>query len=129
MKVVLPTNGDRVSPLLDAAKNFVLVATASDGTRSRKELVIDVTDSIGKAKRIGELGADVLICGAISWPLEVMVTSAGTRVIPNTCGFLDEVVDAYFAGELTEHAFLSPGCPGRQHRRCHRHGRRWRNGW
>lgn len=129
MKVVLAIDGQRISPLLDAASCFVLVTASPDGALTRKESLIAEADPVAKARRIADLGADVLICGAISWPFEAMLTSAGMRVIPNTCGPLDEVTAAYFAGALTEQAFLLPGCPGRQHRRRHRHGRRWRHGW
>ena len=114
--------------MLDAARSFVLLSADPNGALGRKEVVIADEDPVTKAKHIVELGAGVLICGAISWPLEAMLRSAGMRVIPNTCGPLDEVAAAYFAGELTEQAFLLPGCPGRQHRHRHRHGRRWRNG-
>jgi predicted Fe-Mo cluster-binding NifX family protein len=129
MKVLLPTDGDRISPVLDAARDFVLVTVNSDGALTRKKVLIADADPVTKVKRIIELGPDVLICGAISWPLEAMLTSAGMRVIPNTCGPLSQVAAAYFAGALTEQAFLLPGCPGRQHRHRHRNGRRWRNGW
>lgn len=127
MKVVLPMEGDRISPVLDAARSFALVTAGSDGALSRKEMLITDADTVTKAKRIAELGAGVLICGALSWPLEAMLTSAGVRVIPNTCGPVDEVAAAYFAGDLTEQAFLLPGCPGRQHRFRHHHGRGSRN--
>jgi predicted Fe-Mo cluster-binding NifX family protein len=129
MKVVLPIDGDRISPVLDVARSFALVTAGSDGTVNRQEVLIADADPIAKVRRIAELGARVLICGALSWPLEAMFTSAGMRVIPNTCGPLDEVAAAFFAGDLTERAFLLPGCPDRQHRHRHRHGRRWRNGW
>jgi hypothetical protein len=54
--------------------------------------------------------------------MEAMLTSAGMKVIPNTCGSLDEVTAAFFAGNLTERAFLMPGCPSRQHRHHRRYG-------
>jgi predicted Fe-Mo cluster-binding NifX family protein len=129
MTVLLSTDGDRISPVLDAAKSFLLISAGLDGARSRKPAFIAEADPIAKAKRIVGLGARVLICGAISWPLEALLASAGMRVIPNTCGPLDEVLDAYFSGALTERAFLMPGCPGRQHRHRHRRGAGWRNGW
>jgi predicted Fe-Mo cluster-binding NifX family protein len=128
MKVVLAIDGDRISPVLDAARCFLLVIASSDGALIRKKVLIADADPITKAKRIAELGEGVLICGAISWPLEAMLTSAGMRVIPNTCGPLDEVIAAFFTGELTEQAFLMPGCPGRQHRHRRCHGKRWRQG-
>lgn len=127
MHVLLPTDGDRISPVLDAAKRFLLVGAGSTGVRTRKQVLVAEADPIAKAKRIAELGADVLICGAISWPLEAMLASAGVRVIPNTCGPLDEVLAAHFSGTLTEQAFLLPGCPGRRHRRRYRGGRGWRS--
>jgi predicted Fe-Mo cluster-binding NifX family protein len=129
VKVVLPTDEDRIAPVLDAARWFLVVTASLDGALIRKEVLIADADLVTKAKCIVELGGRVLVCGAISWPLEAMLTSAGMRVIPNTCGPLDEVIAAFFAGKLTERAFLMPGCPGRQHRQRHRHGRRWRKGW
>ena len=129
MNVLLSTDGDRISPVLDAARHFLLVGASAEGARIHKQVYIAEADPIAKAKRIVELGASVLICGAISWPLEALLTSAGMRVIPNTCGPLDEILTAHFSGALTAQAFLMPGCPGRQHRHRHRHGRGWRNGW
>jgi predicted Fe-Mo cluster-binding NifX family protein len=129
VKVVLAIDRDRISPVLDAARCFLLVTAGSSGALIRKRLLIADADPVTKAKRIAQLGGRVLICGAISWPLEAMLTSAGMRVIANTCGPLDEVITAFFTGDLTEQAFLMPGCPGRRHRHRHRHGRRWRKGW
>ena len=129
VKIVLPIDGTRVAPVLDAARWFLLVTANSDGAVKCKQVLIADSDPVTKTKRIAELGGRVLICGAISWPLEAMLTSAGMRAIPNTCGPLDEVIAAFFKGDLTEQAFLMPGCPGRQYRHRHRHGRKWRKGW
>jgi predicted Fe-Mo cluster-binding NifX family protein len=129
MKVVLAIQGARISPVLDTARRFLLVKVTSSGALIRQEVLIADADPVAKAKRIVALGGNVLVCGAISWPLEAMLTSAGMRVLPNTCGPVDEVIAAFFTGRLTEHAFLMPGCPGRQHRHRHRHGRRWRKRW
>lgn len=129
MKVVLSTDGERISPLLDAARTFLLVTTGSDGALTQEQVLVPDPDPVRKVKRIIELGASVLICGAVSWPLEAMLMSAGVRVVPNTCGPVQEVVKVYFADALTEQSFLLPGCPGRQQRHRHRHGRRGRNGW
>jgi predicted Fe-Mo cluster-binding NifX family protein len=127
MRVVLPIHGDRISSVLDVARRFLLVDTTLDRVVTRKEVSIEDTDPITKTRRIVELGANVLICGAISWPLEAMLVSAGMRVIANTCGSLEEVVAAFIAGDLTDQAFLMPGCPGRRHRHRHRHGKKWWN--
>ena len=120
MNVLLSTDGKRISPVLDAAGAFLLVNVSWDGAQSRKPVLIREADPVVKAKRIAESGATVLICGAISWPLQAMLASARVRVIPNTCGSLDEVVAAHFEGRLTDRAFLMPGCPGRRRRCRHR---------
>jgi predicted Fe-Mo cluster-binding NifX family protein len=128
MKVLLSTTADRISPVLDAANCFSLVIADRDGGLIRQELHICDAHPAVRARRIAELGAEVLICGAISWPLEAMLTAAGMRVIPNTCGPVAQVAAAFFAGDLTAQAFLLPGCPGRQHRYRHHRRRRWHNG-
>ena len=51
-------------------------------------------------------------------PLELALASAGIEIIPQTCGEIEEVLDAYLAGRLRQGEFLMPGCCGR--RRCPR---------
>jgi predicted Fe-Mo cluster-binding NifX family protein len=81
-------------------------------------------DLVARAKLLAELGPRLLICGAVSWPLEAMLSSAGIRVIPNIRGSVDEVIAAFIAGRLTDPAFRLPGCCGRGGRRRARHRRR-----
>ncbi len=123
MKLALPINGDRISPVLDVARHFVVVDFQGNSKTSYRELVIESTAPSTKVKRIAALGVNVLICGAISRPLESMFISAGVRIIPNTCGAVEEVITAFLAGQLTERDFLMPGCQG--HRRRRRQGQRW----
>jgi predicted Fe-Mo cluster-binding NifX family protein len=129
MKVVLAIDSDRISPVLDSARCFLLVTPRSDGALIRRKMHIADADPVTKAKHIVELGGRILICGAVSWPLEAMLHSAGIRVIPNTCGPLEDVMAAFFTGDLNERAFLMPGCPSRRYRHRHRHGMKWRNGF
>ena len=121
MKVAVPTWTGRVSPVFDVAKRLLLVTLEGDGEVSREEAAIEETQPTARAKRITELGVDVLICGAISMPLEAMLGSAGVRVIPNTCGLVEDVLRAFVSGHLTEQAFLMPGCCGRRRRFRRRH--------
>ena len=129
MKVVLAIDRDRISPVLDSARCFLLVTRGPGGALIRREKHIADADPVTKAKCIVELGGRILICGAVSWPLETILRSAGIRGIPNTCGPLEDVIDAFFTGDLNERAFLMPGCPGRQYRHRHRHGMKWRKGY
>lgn len=122
MKVAIPTWDGRVSPVFDVAKRLLVVDVERDTEVGRSEVDLKEMRLAARVKRMTALGVHVLICGAISWPLEAMLTSAGARVIPQTCGPVDDVLRAFLAGQLASGAFLMPGCCGR--RRRFRGGRR-----
>jgi len=126
MRLALPVNEERISPVLDVATRFLVLEVARGNEVGRREARIDHRDLVARAKTIIELGPQVVICGAVSRPLETLLVSAGVRVIPNTCGGVEEVVVAFVSGRLTEQAFLMPGCRGR-HRRFRRRHRGGRN--
>jgi hypothetical protein len=88
----------------------------------REEVRLAQTDTPGRVAEFARVGADVLICGTISAPLEAKLSAAGVRVI----GFVDLSAvrswtssAGFVSGELASPAFLMPGCRGR---------RQWRQG-
>ena len=87
----------------------------------RTDANIQQDDIVARVQKLSELGVDVLICGALSRPLEAMLTAAGVKVIARICGGVEEVLDAYRTGRLGDPAFAMPGCCG-QKRRRHRGG-------
>ena len=121
MKVAVPTWSDRVSPVFDVAKRLLLVDFDGEAESGREEVAVKESEPAPRARRVAQLGVDVLICGAISVPLEAMLVSAGVRVIPHTCGPTEEVLQAFASGRLTDEAFLMPGCCGRRRRVRGRH--------
>ncbi len=126
MKVAIPHWQGRVSPVFDVAGN-VLVVEVDDGVeQARRDVVFDVEDPQGRTARLTESGANVLVCGAISRPLETAISAAGIEVIPQTCGDMECVLAAFIGGRLDQGAFLMPGCCGR--RRQLRARRRRSNG-
>ena len=70
------------------------------------------TDLPSRAGEFLRLGANVLICGAISAPLEAMLVSSGVRVIGFLCGPVDELIAAFLNGEVARPEFCMPGCGG-----------------
>lgn len=86
----------------------------------RIEEVMEESELAARAWRVAELGVDVLVCGAIPRPLEAMLLSTGVEVILQTCGPVEDVLGALVSGQLTEQAFVIPGCCG--HRRRFRGG-------
>ena len=123
VKVAIPTWDARVSPVFDVAKRLLVVDVEGDVEVSREETAIDETQLIPRARRVAELGVDVLVCGAVSRPLEAMLVAAGVRVVPQTCGPVEDVLRAFVSGQLADNAFLMPGCCGRRRRFRGRHRR------
>ena len=124
MRVAVPTHNGRVSPVFDVARRLLVVGMENGGEVGRQEERIDETDLARRAMYVADLAVDVLICGAISRPLEASLISAGVRVIPQTCGPVEDVLKAFLSGRLTHEAFLMPGCGGRRRRRRRGQGRR-----
>lgn len=110
---------NRVSPVFDVAQSVLLVEFDAGKELRRRTFELQSQDLARRVAEVSGHGVKVLICGAISRPLEAMLVAAGIRVIPQTCGFVEEVVQAFIAGRLNDRAFLMPGCCGRR-----RHG--WR---
>jgi len=129
MKVAIPHWNGRVSPVFDVAGRLLLVDVDGGVEQGRQAAALTAGDPLQRARQVTGLGADVLICGAISLPLEAALASAGLRVIPFTCGGVEEVLAAFMGGRLTDRAYLMPGCCGwrRRLRGRRRRGRPWSN--
>ncbi len=116
MRLAIPTSAGRISPVFDVAERLLLV-DINDGLEThRQEEQINITNPMQRTMRLTGLGVNLLICEAISRPLEMMLVAAGVQVIPQTCGSVEEVIRAFVTGQLTERSFLMPGCCRR--RRC-----------
>ncbi len=114
MKVAIPVSDGRISPVLDSARRLLLVDVRDGREVGRTEEVLKESELEARSIHIVELRPDVLVCGAISRPLEAMLISAGVAVIPQTCGQAEEVLKAFVSGQLTDDAFVMPGCCGRR---------------
>jgi predicted Fe-Mo cluster-binding NifX family protein len=127
MLIALPVWQGRVSPVFDVAEQLLLVAMVGAAERSRHEETLTEEPAELRARRIAELGVTVLICGAISRPLESLLWAQGIEVIPRICGDIEDVLQAYRVGALEDGYFMMPGCCGQMRRRrrgrCRRGGR------
>jgi len=133
MKVAIPHWQGRVSPVFDVARNVLLVESSDGAEQSRLDVIFNSDGSFpARVRQLAQTGANVLICGAISRPLEMAILAEGIEVIPQTCGQVESVLDAFLRGQLDQNTFLMPGCRGRglgfQHRRRGGRCRRGRTG-
>ncbi|MCD6303960.1 MAG: NifB/NifX family molybdenum-iron cluster-binding protein [Planctomycetes bacterium] len=130
MRIAIPHWQGRVSPVFDVAGRLLVVDVENGKEQARRNVVVEADDPQARARLLGSLGANVLICGAISWPLEAAITAGGIEVVSQTCGDVERVLAAFIGGRLDEKTFLMPGCCGRRRRfRGGLGGGRCRAGW
>lgn len=115
MTIAVPSFQGRVSPVFDVAARLVLVRMAN-GNSERLEVMLVDTEPLAIVRSVADLGVDVLICGAISKPLEAALVQVGVRVVSEVCGSIEEVIQAFHTGNLHESAFQMPGCCGRRNK-------------
>jgi predicted Fe-Mo cluster-binding NifX family protein len=117
MKVAVSQWRGRISPVFDVARSLLLVDVDEGRESGRREFDLDGLEEVQtRADTVVRLGTNVLVCGAISWPLEMALSTAGVEVLSQTCGEVDDVVAAFVGGRFTEESFLMPGCCGRRRR-------------
>lgn len=95
--------------MFDVAVNLLLVEVDSGREVRRQETRLFATGLLARAAEFVSLGAGILICGAISAPLEAKLIASGVQVIGFTCGTVNDVLAAYLSGELEGQAFVMPG--------------------
>lgn len=125
MRIAVATWQGRISPVFDTARRIQCFHVANGIAQAAGETELTSDQPQGKIKALQELGASVLICGAISHPLAAMVSGAGIRLAPFLAGDVERVVVAFISGEVNGSCFHMPGCCGRGRRRRGRFGRNW----
>ena len=116
MRVAIPQWQGRVSPVFDVAGHLLVVDVEDGAEQGRRSVVIDAASPQARATAVTDHSAAVLICGAISAPLESGLEAGGVEVISQTCGDVEEVLAAFIEGRLGQETFLMPGCCGRRRR-------------
>ena len=115
MRIAISHQQGRISPVFDVAARILLVDIHNGRTVRRNERALVQMDSLARARRVSQFGVELLICGAISWPLENALSSMGVQVAACICGPVNEVIKAYVNDKLGDPAFIMPGCLDRQH--------------
>lgn len=124
MKVAVTIWEGRISPVFDACREVRLLEIEGGSIAADAVVALETDGPDAKVERLVELGVKVLVCGAISEPLQSALLDRGMDVIGFVAGKADEVVNAYLSGVLPNHGMAMPGCCAR--RRRHRRRRRGR---
>lgn len=114
MTVAMPIWENRISPVFDASRRLLVVALEDGRETDRYDVSLDEESSPARARRILDLGVDVLICGGISRSLSALLIDLRVEVIPWVSGSPEQVLAAYLLDGLSSPRFTMPGC--RRHR-------------
>ena len=114
-----------MSSVFDFAHELLLIDIENSCETSRTEVFFDIKRPPDRVVKLEQLGVDMLVCGAISRSLANMVRASGIQVLPYVVGKVDDVLQAYCAGQLEQSRLKMPGIwPGarngfgRGRRRC-----------
>ena len=114
MKIAIAHWQGRVSPVFDVSDCLIVVDIQDGVELHRQHINLASRDSFERVQEVSRLGAQVLICGAVSHPLETALIGAGIRVFGFICGDLESVIGAFQAGQLSDARYLMPGCCGKR---------------
>ncbi len=120
MKVAFTVLGDRIAPVFDVAQNLLVLELDAERIVSESEAGLSGDMPVQKSLSLKELGINIVVCGAISRPMQAMVSAYGVRVIPYIAGEIEEVKKAWLENSLESGKFAMPGFCGRGRRRRRR---------
>ncbi|MFP4501542.1 MAG: hypothetical protein ACLFTT_11130 [Candidatus Hydrogenedentota bacterium] len=120
MKAAFSIARGRIAPVFDVARHIRLVESDADTMRTRGEYDLPDTTPAAKVAQLEALGAELLVCGAVSRPLHELLTARGIVVAPFVAGEAEAVMAAWANDTLDDESFAMPGCCGRR--------RGWRGG-
>jgi len=113
MKIAIPVYNGNVSNVFDFAHRLLVVDIENGREINQSEVALESQSLPQRVGQLKSLGANVLVCGAISRVLAQMVTASGILVLPYVTGRIDDVLQAYLNGQLVQPQFTMPGCwPG-----------------
>ncbi len=110
MRVAIPHWQGRIAPVFDVAGHLLLADLEDGRVAQRQETALMRQEPAARVSELVACGVELLICGAISAPLQLRIAQAGIRVAAFLCGTLDEVLSACLNGTLSDPRLAMPGC-------------------
>ncbi len=116
MKTAFAVWNKRIAPVFDVARRVIIVESETAPGATPTTVLLSGDQPLQKVRQLTALGADSLVCGAISRALRAALTAGGIRVIPFIAGDVQEVIDAWRGPHFEVDAFAMPGRRRRSHR-------------
>lgn len=122
--IALPVFQDRLSPLLDEARKFVVITLSGDAITERTVIKINEQSAFIRIERLKEMGVSVILCGAVSDVVAKFIIEREFQLYSWLTGTVDEVVEQYKQGALPQSCMRYLNQP--RHHPCKRHRRGWK---
>ncbi len=110
MKVALAVWNGRISPVFDVSRHILVLDIEKGAVAGKIEEACVDNNPAHRAYKMAELKVQTLICGAVSQELAGMLAAYDIKMIPFVAGVVEEVIDAYLAGNLPNPNLSMPGC-------------------
>lgn len=99
-----------VAPVFDVAGHLLLVDVEGGRVIRREEKPLTQIEPAARASELIACGVDLLVCGAISAPLQLRIAGTGVRIVAFLCGTVSEVLSACLSDTLADPRLAMPGC-------------------
>lgn len=109
MKLAMPIWENHVSTVLDFSENLLIIEIEGREIISQSSINWSLCNDAMKASLLKEEGVSVLLCGAVSKPLQILLENMGINLISCLRGQKDVILNAYMEGQLCEKSFRLPG--------------------
>lgn len=110
--LAIPVFQDRISPLLDEARRFILVELTDGSVLQRSVVTLNAGSAMLRMAKLKEIGVSVIISGAVSGYLSAFINEQGFIHYSWASGQVDEVVSLYLDGRLKPAGDCGKPCRG-----------------
>lgn len=121
MRIAITEHENRISPVFDSSQWLHVFDADGNDIEMHQEYIGD-RSPFGKIVRLKDLGVDVLICGAITRPLQFDLINEHIQVYPFVCGDANAILDDFLKNKRIDGRFAMPGYGQRRRRRQRRGG-------
>ncbi len=126
MRIAIPVWGNRISPVLDVAREISLFDLERGQVQNEISITLDNESLPDRTIKLSENGVDQVLCGAVSEVFYQILTNQDIKVLPWLTGKTDDVLQAFISGQINKSCFQMPGCRGQTQRKRQRRGRKSR---
>ena len=108
-RIALPIFQARISPVLDACRDLIVVDIEDGKEEKRMTVSLAEMSREERCAAIAGRNIDTIICAGISDRMSCYLENRGIHLVSGVAGNIDRIVAAYRQGRLCEERYLMPG--------------------